>query len=188
MWGTGSAECSGHGKAELILRKEGALRKGALVAVAVVVTVLIAGCIVGGEQLAEVGEGGATTQQKIAVGKLPVPRGVEITPNTPQFFQEALGKKKPIILLFYAEGDIVSSQLITEVKKAVNESDYKGRFTIILLDIEDAEKSSRLAEEFGVNHVPQLALIDDQGTVQEEHRGYIDSMTIKQALYNIIHQ
>ncbi len=188
MWGTGSAECSGHGKAELMLRKEGVLRKETLVAVAIVIAVLVAGCTLGVEQPAEIGGGEETAQQKVSIGKLPVPRGVEITPNTPQFFQEALGKKKPIILLFYTEGDVVSSQLITEIQKAVDDPEYKGRFTIILLDTEDAEKSSRLAEEFGVNHVPQLALIDGRGTVQREYRGYVDSTTIKQALYDIIHQ
>jgi hypothetical protein len=172
-----------------VLRKEGVLRKEALVVVVIVTAVLMAGCTIGAEQPAEVGSGvEATTQQKIPVGKLPVPRGLEVTPNTPRFFKEALEKKKPIILLFYAEGDVVSSQLITEIQKAVSDPDYKGRFTLILLDTEDAEKSSRLAEEFGVNHVPQLALIDGQGTVQKEYRGYVDSTTIKQAMYSIINQ
>lgn len=128
------------------------------------------------------------TATPATIPRLEVPREYKVTEATPQFFKEALEKKTPIVLLFYTLDDNASNLVRTELKEAVSDPNYVDKVIYIALDIKDYEKSARLAEQFGVGFIPHLSFINAQGKVVKEYRGYVDTMVIKQNLYNLLQE
>ncbi len=192
----------GEGFSRVFLTRQGGaskwgkvLRKIVIGLLVVIVVLVITGCG-GGEptpstevtpSISTSPAGGTTAT--VSITKLEVPRKFTLSERTPTFFKEALEKKEPILLMFYSPTDIVSNKLREVVRKVNEDVDYQGKFILLLLDIDDIDKTFVLAEEFGVGDIPQLSILDAEGNVVREFRGeseYIDETLLKQVLYNII--
>lgn len=173
----------------------GIVKEKALLVAVLIGLVILAGCGGGGTTaptaVPGAPAGGAVkkaTATPAATPRLEVPREYKVTEKTPQFFKEALEKKIPIVILFYALDDTVSNLVRTELKEAITDPSYVDKIVYIALDIKDYEKSARLAEEFGVGLIPHLSFIDSEGKVVKEYRGYVDNLVIKQNLYNLLQE
>jgi thiol-disulfide isomerase/thioredoxin len=131
---------------------------------------------------------GATGTVPAALQKtaLPVPRQVQPDNQTPSWFKDALAKKKVIMLEFYSKGDPASNKIRPEIQ-AVYEK-YSTDILLIILDTKEAEKSANLADQFGVSFTPQISIIDKDGKVIREFRGYVDSKVIDQAIYDALNR
>lgn len=195
--GSGSTEFSGHGTAEFLTSKKGVRLRVKIVAVIGVflTVVILTGCGGGAEELTtevpkeeppgkvvqtEEGETAAVVEVT-----LPVPREFKSTDNTPKYFKEALDEKKPVLLMFYSDKGIDSLKQKDEIKYIFDE--YQNDVIFMLLSIEEAEKTSQLADEFNVGDVPHISIIDPNGQVIREFRGsFVDGKVIEQIIYDII--
>lgn len=130
---------------------------------------------------------------------LEVPRTFEIDENaTPQFFQDALKEKMPLVVIFYSD-DSISKEVLASVNQVYNDDKYSGVVKFLFLKIDDeeasdqaldeSEKSRReetieLAKEFGVGFVPHTAVLDRNGTVVFEKKGFFETKVFEQAVYS----
>lgn len=160
--------------------------------VIVLLSTFVAGCGGGG---ATTGTTGTTTTASGATGTtpaalqktaLPVPRQVQPDAQTPLWFKDALAKKKVILIEFYSKGDPSSTKIRPEVQTVYEK--YSSDILLIILDTNEAEKSATLADQFGVSYTPQISIIDKDGKVVREFRGYVDSKVIDQAVYDALHR
>ena len=115
--------------------------------------------------------------------QLPVPRAFEVSAeNTPQFFQDALKQKKPLLVMFYAE-DGVSQQAMEAVETAYNNDKYAGVVDFLLLKQGDSDEITELARNFSVGYIPYTTVIDRNGQIIFEQTGFLDTKVLEQYLY-----
>lgn len=117
---------------------------------------------------------------------LPVPRTFQSNPQTPAWFQDALSKKKVILLEFYTKGDTTARKIRPEIQSVYEK--YSTDILLIILDTDEAEKSAALADQFGVSYTPHISVINKDGKVIREFRGYVDSKVLEQAVYDALHK
>lgn len=124
------------------------------------------------------------------VNKYPDEYSVNIgfTPNTdtPTFFTDALNKKKPIFLEFYAEADSLSDKMafgITELQ-----SKYGDRVTFILLNADKPQTYGALSEQLPVQYVPQIFIFNGSSTIIRSYTGYVDQDRLDQAIYDAVNR
>lgn len=169
------------------------MRVKAVVAL-VILAIVIAGCGGGAKTPAkeEVKKEATQNEQSPAAvsveGKLPVPRELKVEKDTPKFLQEAIERKEPFVILFYVQEDYICDKVRQELREALDDPQFAEKVNVILLDTEDAEKTSKAAEMFKVSLLPHLAVIDSKGIVMAEFRGYVDKDVIKQSLYNVLYR
>jgi thiol-disulfide isomerase/thioredoxin len=124
------------------------------------------------------------------VNKYPDQYSVNIgfTPNadTPAFFSDALKKKKPILLEFYAEGDSLSDQMASGI--ADLQKKYADAAVFILLDSDKPQTYGALSEQLPVQYVPQIFIFNGSATIIRSYTGYVDQDRLDQALYDAVNR
>ena len=118
--------------------------------------------------------------------KLPVPRKFEPNDKTPRFFMEALKKKEPILITFYDDDDVISKEVLSELKIVFDK--YDGTVTFLQLKSDLNAQVSNLAEQFKIGFIPYTAVLNRNGTIIFEKTGYVDNKVIEQADYNAVNK
>lgn len=185
---------SRHGWAELAQRKGRVLKKKIPFIIAALITVLLSalttGC--GGGATDTTGSTptatapGTPTAAVIERTALAVPRQFQPDTQTPPWFKDALAKKKVILLEFYTKSDPVSTKIRSEIQSIYEK--YSAEILLIILDINEPDKSATLADQFGVSFTPHISIIDKNGQVTREFSGYVDAKVIEQAVYNALNE
>ncbi len=163
------------------------MKKVALLFVAVVLAFLLTSC--GGSS--QVSSDSTDTASADSSGAPPpveepvlsVPRIFEVKPNTPQFFKDALKTRAPIMVLFYSD-DTISRDVLTEVNKIYADETYGGVVTFLLMKMGDSDRVTELAKEFAVGYIPHAAVLNRDGEVIFERKGYVDGELLEQAVYD----
>lgn len=119
------------------------------------------------------------------VKPLVLPVKFQVDKLTPRFMAEALEKQKPIIVFIYKENDPMSETVKLSLKSALESFD-SSKYIILALNSEKPEHISGLVESLGVTYVPFIAIIDGTGTIIKEYAGYVDELTLKQAVFNAV--
>lgn len=161
------------------------MKKVAAVIVALFAVMVLTSCgaatTASGEASSTVaGETGAAAPSPVVA--LEVPRAFEVSQNTPQFFQDVLKQKEPILLMFYAE-DSISQEVMKAVQETYGNENYAGEVEFLLLKIDDSEEITELARDFAVGYIPFTAIVNRDGQVIFEKKGYVDTKVLEQALY-----
>ncbi len=162
------------------------MKKVAPLIVALVLVLALTSCgaaePVSGESSASVGSTTVTAALQVV---LEVPRTFEISKNTPQFFQDALKKKEPLLVMFYSE-DAISEEVMRSVEALYKNEKYSGVVNFLLLEMDGGDEITELARDFGVGYIPFTAVLDRDGTVIFEKQGFIDEQFLEQALYSAV--
>ncbi len=117
-----------------------------------------------------------------------VPRPFEENKDTPVFFQDALKKNQPVLILFYGEDDL-SQEVLTEIKRVYDDPYYQGGTVFLFLNIDDAnDQTKKLAKEFSVGFIPYTAVVSRKKQITYEKNGYIDTKVVEQALYSAMNK
>lgn len=164
----------------------------AAVAFLIFAMVLLAGCAAGGNQAKETTgtpEGtkeqqGNTTPTVSLAKAIQLPKKFEADNTTPRFFKEALEKKKPLLVFFYTEGDSLSDSVRKSIKMIFEDSKY-SEVLFLALNIQKPEHVFGLIEPLGVNYTPFISLLNDEGIIVKQFRGYVDLKTLEQSLYEV---
>lgn len=127
-----------------------------------------------------------STPEPAVEKKLPVPREFESDDKTPRFFMEALKKKDPILITFYNDDDIISKEVLAEIKIVFDK--YDGTVTFLQLKSDLNAQVSNLADQFSIGFIPYTAVLNRNGTIIFEKTGYIDNKVIEQAVYNAVNK
>lgn len=162
------------------------MKKVALVIVALVLIFALTSC---GAATTASGEStstpGATAAQAAAPRVLDVPREFKATENTPQFFQDALKEKEPLLVMFYSE-DAISQEVMQSVDELFQNEKYSGVVSFLLLKMNTEDEITELARDFAVGYIPFTAVLDRDGTVIFEKQGFVDGEVLEQALYSAV--
>lgn len=114
-----------------------------------------------------------------------LPKKFEVGKTTPEFFKEALERKRPIIVFFYSENDTASDSVRENIKLVADKPQYSD-VIILALNINKPEHVFGLIEPLGVTYAPFIAVIDDTGTIVKEFSGYVDEKSLEQAIYDVV--
>ncbi len=126
-----------------------------------------------------------TTVQAAIQRVLEVPREFEASANTPQFFQDALKEKEPLLVMFYAD-DAISQEVMESVDELFQNEKYAGVVNFLLLEMNGEDEITELARDFAVGYIPFTAVVDRDGTVIFEKAGFVDAEVREQALYSAV--
>ena len=170
------------------------MKKVAVIVVAMILAVVVAGCG-GGDPAATETSGTPVPGAVSATGTPPpapepdkvVPRAFEKTPTTPDFFVEALIKQMPIVVLFYGEDDI-SQDLLAETKKLNDDKYYGGGAVFLLMRIDENNQIKKLARDFSIGYIPYVAVLNRSGQIIFEKNGYVDDKVLEQAVYDAMNK
>ncbi len=163
------------------------MKKVAPLIVALVLVLALTSC---GAATTASGESTATASNEATVTAaiqvvLEVPRAFEVSKNTPQFFQEALKEKEPLLVMFYSE-DTISQEVMRSVEALYQNEKYSGVVNFLLLKMDGGDEITELARDFAVGYIPFTAVLDRDGTVIFEKQGFIDEEFLEQALYSAV--
>lgn len=165
---------------------------------AVVIALFVSGCGGGGTETntgANENQQGSntqqTTQQTTVSATTPLaepitlPKKFEVDRTTPEFFKEALEKKRPLVVFFYSEEDTVSDMVRESIKNIAEKPQYSD-VIFLALNIKKPEHVFGLIKPLGVTYTPFVAVIDDTGTIVKEFSGYVDEKVLEQAVYDVV--
>jgi hypothetical protein len=162
------------------------VKKVVLVIVAIFAAIILTSC--GSAQpvsseTSATGEAAATVAKPMVDENPTIPRSFNVTETTPQFFQEALKLKEPIFIMFYAE-DAISQEVMESAKEIYNDDKYSGVVEFLLLKMnDDDEEITELARSFAVGYIPYTAVLNRDGQIVFEKKGFVDREVLEQALY-----
>ena len=161
------------------------VKKVALLIVALVLVLALTSCgaasTVSGESTAT--PEGSTTSTPAASVNQEIPRPFKVSENTPEYFQDALKTKEPLLVLFYGD-DVVSQEVAEAVSMLHDNQKYQGVVKFLLLKMDEDEETTGLARDFTIGYIPYVAILNGSGTIIFEKHGYFDTKVLKQALYN----
>lgn len=162
------------------------MKKVALIIVALVLVLALTSCGAGttasGESTSTTGSTTVTAAIQVV---LEVPRAFQASENTPQFFQDALKEKEPLLVMFYAE-DAISQEVMRSIEALYENEKYAGVVNFLLLEMNGEDEVTELARDFNVGYIPFTAVLDRDGTVIFEKQGFIDERVLEQAIYSAV--
>jgi len=125
--------------------------------------------------------------------------------NVPAAITERLADKQPMLILFVNGGQSETDDLQKSVNKVI--ADNKGVLDLITYDLgkytsvsdtgtieveeknlsadDNAEAALGLARELGLTAVPFIFLVDDQGYIIFQNRGYIDPVMLDRQVQRV---
>lgn len=175
------------------------MKKVVLVIVALILAIALTSCGAGSDttadtqqasgenQAADQNTAGTTTNNaatpQTAAKDDKLPRKIEDLNETPQYFQDAVKDKEPILLMLYSK-DRTSQELMKDVKTLYEDEKYSGIVKFLILEMREDEETVDLARAFGVGYIPYTAIINREGKIVFEKTGFVDKEVLEQALYN----
>ncbi len=162
------------------------MKKVAPFIVALVLVLALTSCgaasTVSGESTSTAGTTTATAAIQV---DLEIPRTFEASENTPQFFQDVLKEKEPLLVMFYAE-DVISQEVMRSIDALYRNEKYSGVVNFLLLEMDGEDEITELARDFAVGYIPFTAVLNRDGTVIFEKQGFVDEQVLEQALYSAV--
>lgn len=126
-----------------------------------------------------IGSGGCTTK-KAEVKDADV---IDVKPaknpdeEIPKEITEALADKRPVAIIFYANWDQVSDQVVSYFESTKKQSSY-SRVEFVKINIDDPDNAYVIAK-FDVGFLPELVVLDGSGKTVMRKNGWIDSKTLQ---------
>lgn len=107
---------------------------------------------------------------------------VPTTEDTPAEFMNALGKARPVVVLFYVTGGTDDAAVIESLERL--EPSF-SRYDFLKYDYSLPDKYGDLTTLLNVSYPPELVLIDRSGIVRQVWTGYVDEGSLNQSLVNL---
>lgn len=108
----------------------------------------------------------------------PTPFPSFTTTTTPYAFQEKLDTRRPMLILFYDKGQVVTKDLRAEVDAAIEA--YRGLIDLVTFDVSGdgdvkaAEDATVYATELGVQSTPHVLIVDRDAFITWQWKGYVE--------------
>lgn len=104
------------------------------------------------------------------------------TTITPPAFQTKLDARRPMLILFYDGGQLVTDDVRGEIDAVI--ADYRGLIDLVTFDVsgggdqQAAEAATMYAAELGVQSTPHVLIVDRNAFIIWQWKGFVDRGTL----------
>jgi hypothetical protein len=106
-----------------------------------------------------------------------------VTTATPAIFTDKLDQGRPMIIVFYDDGQQITSTVLAEVDAVMQE--YRGLIDLLTFSVSgdasdpNAQAAVTYASELGAASTPYILIVDSGGYITWRSKGYAEQAIIK---------